>query len=66
MANPELLIREGKLEEALSALSAILRDNPSDLRRRATLFEALAFAGEYERAIGSRAPIRRTCVRERV
>lgn len=50
MANPELLIREGKLEEALSALSAILRDNPSDLRRRATLFEALAFAGEYERA----------------
>ena len=50
MANPELLIREGQLEEAITALAAILRENPSDTHRRAMLFETLAFAGEHERA----------------
>jgi len=50
MPNAELLIREGKLDDAVVSLSAHLRDNPSDTRNRTTLFELLCFAGEYERA----------------
>ena len=50
MPNAELLIREGKLDDAVLSLSAHLRDNPSDTRSRTTLFELLCFAGEYERA----------------
>jgi len=50
MPNAELLIREGKLDEAVLSLSAHLRDNPADTRSRTTLFELLCFAGEYERA----------------
>ncbi len=34
----------------MKALSAEVRDNPSDARRRTFLFELLSFAGEYERA----------------
>lgn len=50
MPNAELLIREGKLDDAVLSLSAHLRDNPADTRSRTTLFELLCFAGEYERA----------------
>jgi len=44
------LYRAGKLTEAVSALSATLRDNPSDLKSRTFLFELLCFAGEFDRA----------------
>jgi len=52
--NPEMnaqeLYRAGRLTEALAALSAEVRDNPTDARRRTFLFELLCFAGEYTRA----------------
>ena len=48
--NPQELYRAGRLSEAIKALGAELRDNPTDVRRRTFLFELLCFAGEYERA----------------
>lgn len=48
--NPQELYREGRLTDAIKALSAELRDNPTDTRRRTFLFELLCFAGEYDRA----------------
>ena len=48
--NPQELYRAGRLTDAIKALSAELRDNPTDTRRRTFLFELLCFAGEYERA----------------
>ena len=50
MPNAEQLIRDGKLDEAVDALGAHLRDNPGDTRYRTILFELLCFSGEYERA----------------
>ena len=44
------LYQEGKLNEAIQSLSAELRENPSDAKRRTFLFELLCFAGDYERA----------------
>jgi type VI secretion system protein ImpE len=44
------LYREGKLNAAIQALGAELRDNPTDAKRRTFLFELLCFAGEYDRA----------------
>jgi type VI secretion system protein ImpE len=48
--NAQELFRAGRLADALKALSAEVRDNPTDARRRTFLFELLCFAGEYERA----------------
>ena len=48
--NPQELYRAGRLSDAIKALSAELRDNPTDARRRTFLFELLCFRGEYERA----------------
>jgi type VI secretion system protein ImpE len=48
--NPQELYKAGRLTDAIKALSAELRDNPTDTRRRTFLFELLCFAGEYERA----------------
>ena len=48
--NPQELYRAGHLTDAIKALSAELRENPTDIRRRTFLFELLCFAGEYERA----------------
>jgi type VI secretion system protein ImpE len=48
--NPKELLRAGKLDEAIRALVAEVRDHPSDQERRTFLFELLCFAGEYERA----------------
>jgi type VI secretion system protein ImpE len=45
------LYRAGRLKEAVQAVSAELRDNPADTKRRTFLFELLSFAGEYERAL---------------
>src|SRR5207248_6732782 len=44
------LYQAGKLDEAVQALNAELRDNPSDTKRRTFLFELLCFAGNYDRA----------------
>jgi type VI secretion system protein ImpE len=48
--NAQELFRAGRLAEALKALSAEVRDNPADARRRTFLFELLCFSGEYDRA----------------
>ena len=44
------LFQSGQLDEALKALTAEVRDNPTDPKRRTFLFELLCFAGEYPRA----------------
>ena len=44
------LYQAGKLDAAIQALVAELRDNPGDVRGRTFLFELLCFAGEYDRA----------------
>lgn len=44
------LFQAGKLTEAVTALSAELRDNPTDARRRTFLFELLCFTGDFDRA----------------
>jgi type VI secretion system protein ImpE len=48
--NAQGLFQAGKLGEAVQALGAELRDNPTDAKRRTFLFELLCFAGEYQRA----------------
>ena len=50
MMTPKQLFQAGKLNEAITALGAELRDNPTDVQRRTFLFELLCFAGEFERA----------------
>ena len=44
------LYQSGKLDEAVLALNAELRDNPADKQRRTFLFELLCFAGNFDRA----------------
>ena len=44
------LFQAGRLNEAVLALGAELRSDPTDTRRRVFLFELLCFAGEYDRA----------------
>ncbi len=44
------LFKAGKLDEAIEALGAELRQDPTDAQRRVFLFELLSFAGEYGRA----------------
>ena len=44
------LYQAGKLDEAVQALIAELRDNPGDTKRRTFLFELLCFAGNFDRA----------------
>ena len=48
--NAQTLYREGRLDEAIEALGAEVRDNPTDAQRRTFLFELLCFAGKYDRA----------------
>lgn len=48
--NSRQLFDAGKLESAIEALGAELRDNPTDPQRRTFLFELLCFAGNYDRA----------------
>jgi len=47
---PRELFQSGKLNEAVQALGAEIRDNPADTRRRTFLFELLCLQGEYDRA----------------
>ena len=44
------LYQAGKLGEAIQALNAEVRNNPTDAKRRTFLFELLCFAGEWDRA----------------
>jgi type VI secretion system protein ImpE len=44
------LLTAGKLQEAIQAVGAEVRDRPDDTRRRTFLFELLCFAGDYARA----------------
>ena len=44
------LFEAGKVTEAIQALSAHLRDHPTDSAQRVFLFELLCFAGQYQRA----------------
>jgi type VI secretion system protein ImpE len=44
------LFQAGRLSEAVQALGAEVRDNPTDVRRRTFLFELLCFQGEFDRA----------------
>lgn len=44
------LYKAGKLDEAVAALGAHLRDNPADAKARIFLFELLCFAGQFDRA----------------
>lgn len=47
---PKELLRDGKLNEAIRAVSDELRSHPQDPQRRTFLFELLCFAGDYDRA----------------
>jgi type VI secretion system protein ImpE len=47
---PQQLLQAGKLDEAIQAVSAEVRDNPQDVKRRTFLFELLCFAGDFSRA----------------
>ena len=44
------LYKAGKLSEAIQAISAEVREHPTDVRRRTFLFELLCFAGDFGRA----------------
>src|SRR5712671_147630 len=44
------LFQSGQLDEAVKALTAEVRDDPADSKRRTFLFELLCFAGDYSRA----------------
>jgi type VI secretion system protein ImpE len=44
------LFEAGKVREAIQALTAYLRERPTDVAERTFLFELLCFAGEYDRA----------------
>ncbi len=48
--NSRELYTAGQLDEAVQALGAELRNDPTDIKRRTFLFELLCFTGEYDRA----------------
>jgi type VI secretion system protein ImpE len=48
--NAQQLYQDGKLADAIQALGAVLREDPTAVRQRTFLFELLCFAGEYDRA----------------
>jgi type VI secretion system protein ImpE len=47
---PKELFKAGKVREAVQALTAYLRERPSDTASRTFLFELLCFSGEFTRA----------------
>jgi type VI secretion system protein ImpE len=48
--NSQELYAAAKLDEAVQALGAELRNDPTDIKRRTFLFELLCFTGQYDRA----------------
>ena len=47
----EDLLKEGRLEEALTELQNEIRKNPADSKRRVFLFQLLAVMGQWERSL---------------
>jgi len=47
---PRQLLDSGQLKDALQGVTAEVRDNPTDAKRRTFLFELLCFSGEFDRA----------------
>src|SRR5690606_22968330 len=47
---PESKLKEGRPDEALQLLTAEVRTNPADAKRRVFLFQLLALLGQWERA----------------
>lgn len=47
---PENLLKEGRLNEALQALTVQVRSNPADAKRRVFMFQLLSLLGQWERA----------------
>jgi type VI secretion system protein ImpE len=47
---PENLLKEGRLDEALQTLTAQVRSNPADAKRRVFMFQLLSLLGQWERA----------------
>lgn len=47
---PENLLKEGRLDEALQALTVQVRSNPADAKRRVFMFQLLSLLGQWERA----------------
>lgn len=47
---PENMLKEGRLDEALKALTAQVRSKPADAASRVFLFQLLALLGQWERA----------------
>ena len=50
MTDAKSLLEAGRLGEAIETLVGEVKANPSDVARRTSLFEALCFAGEWDRA----------------
>jgi len=51
MIEAQALLKEGRLAEAVEAVTRQVRAHPSDETRRMFLFELLLFTGEWERAL---------------
>jgi type VI secretion system protein ImpE len=47
---PESKLKDGRPDEALQLLTAEVRNNPADAKRRVFLFQLLALLGQWERA----------------
>jgi len=47
----EELIRDGKVDEALTALQQEVRSNPADAKRRVFLFQLMCVLGQWDRAL---------------
>lgn len=47
---PENMLKEGRLDEALQALTVQVRSNPADARRRVFMFQLLSLLGQWQRA----------------
>ncbi len=47
----EQLLQDGRLDEALGALTEQVRDNPADAKLRVCLFQLLCVLGQWDRAI---------------
>lgn len=48
--NPETSLKEGRPDEALRLLTAEVKNNPADARRRVFMFQLLALLGQWQRA----------------
>lgn len=47
----EVLLREGRLDDALKELESAIRKNPSDAKLRVFLFQLLCIRGDWDRAL---------------